>query len=333
MPTDTRRATMPRAERTAELLRAFGMQAEAHPCPAGSTGLRPAIDHQPDRAARVRPWPPRGPERPRRLRRPDRDGNHGAPPPTRRHTKMTDYSKLDAWVDAHFDEEVRSPAGAGARAHRHPAGQQCPARRAHRRAAAAFGMQAEAHPVPEQEVRDYGLQSITNLIVRREYGPGRRVALNAHGDVVPPGEGWRHDPYGAQIEDGYWARRRQQERLRQLHLRRARWRPWPRPAMARSSCISPTTRNSAACWDRAGCRTDQARPADRGRLQLRRGVGAQRLPADGSHRARRNGARGRAETGVDALQGAVRILNALYAQNARYREVRSQVPGIITTPT
>ena len=55
-------------------------------------------------------------------------------------------------------------------------------------------MQAEAHPVPEQEVRDYGLQSITNLIVRREYGPGRRVALNAHGDVVPPGEGWRHDP-------------------------------------------------------------------------------------------------------------------------------------------
>ena len=34
------------------------------------------------------------------------------------------------------------------------------------------------------------------------------------------------------------------------------------------------------------------------------------------------------ETGVDALQGAVRILNALYAQNARYREVRSQVPGI-----
>ena len=34
------------------------------------------------------------------------------------------------------------------------------------------------------------------------------------------------------------------------------------------------------------------------------------------------------ETGVDALQGAVRVLNALYAQNARYREVRSQVPGI-----
>jgi acetylornithine deacetylase/succinyl-diaminopimelate desuccinylase-like protein len=33
-------------------------------------------------------------------------------------------------------------------------------------------------------------------------------------------------------------------------------------------------------------------------------------------------------TGVDALQAAVRILDALYAQNARYREIRSQVPGI-----
>ena len=28
------------------------------------------------------------------------------------------------------------------------------------------------------------------------------IALNAHGDVVPPGLGWRHDPYGAEIEDG-----------------------------------------------------------------------------------------------------------------------------------
>src|SRR5438132_125630 len=33
-------------------------------------------------------------------------------------------------------------------------------------------------------------------------------------------------------------------------------------------------------------------------------------------------------TGVDALQGAVTILNALYAQNIAYRRLRSQVPGI-----
>ncbi|MGE8618380.1 MAG: M20/M25/M40 family metallo-hydrolase, partial [Achromobacter spanius] len=33
-------------------------------------------------------------------------------------------------------------------------------------------------------------------------------------------------------------------------------------------------------------------------------------------------------TGVDALQGAVKILNALYAQNARYQDITSDVPGI-----
>ena len=33
-------------------------------------------------------------------------------------------------------------------------------------------------------------------------------------------------------------------------------------------------------------------------------------------------------TGIDALQGAVAILNALYASNGRHRALRSQVPGI-----
>jgi succinyl-diaminopimelate desuccinylase len=34
------------------------------------------------------------------------------------------------------------------------------------------------------------------------------------------------------------------------------------------------------------------------------------------------------ESGVDALQGAVHILNALYAQNTRYKQVTSDVEGI-----
>ena len=39
--------------------------------------------------------------------------------------------------------------------------------------------------------------------MRRSYGAGgKTIALNAHGDVVPPGEGWTHDPYGGEIEDG-----------------------------------------------------------------------------------------------------------------------------------
>ncbi|MEQ9608507.1 MAG: M20/M25/M40 family metallo-hydrolase, partial [Kiloniellaceae bacterium] len=44
----------------------------------------------------------------------------------------------------------------------------------------------------------------TNLIVRRTFGKGGpTIALNAHGDVVPPGEGWTKDPYGAEVVDGW----------------------------------------------------------------------------------------------------------------------------------
>jgi len=48
--------------------------------------------------------------------------------------------------------------------------------------------------VPEQFVRANGTISATNLFVRRGFGEGPIVALNAHGDAVPPGEGWTHDP-------------------------------------------------------------------------------------------------------------------------------------------
>jgi acetylornithine deacetylase/succinyl-diaminopimelate desuccinylase-like protein len=56
--------------------------------------------------------------------------------------------------------------------------------------------------VPKDEVEAVGMRSATNLVVRHRFGDGPVVALNAHGDVVPPGLGWRHDPYGAEIEDG-----------------------------------------------------------------------------------------------------------------------------------
>lgn len=37
-----------------------------------------------------------------------------------------------------------------------------------------------------------------------EFGEGRGVVMAiGHLDVVPPGEGWRHDPFGAEVQDGY----------------------------------------------------------------------------------------------------------------------------------
>ena len=68
----------------------------------------------------------------------------------------------------------------------------------------ALGFSVERHPVPEALVRGNGMISATNLIVRKTFGTGRGpvIALNAHGDVVPPGEGWTVDPYGAAEKDG-----------------------------------------------------------------------------------------------------------------------------------
>jgi succinyl-diaminopimelate desuccinylase len=66
-----------------------------------------------------------------------------------------------------------------------------------------LGFHVEADRVPEEIVRAHGMISATNLIVRHRFGDGPTLALNAHGDVVPPGLGWTVDPYGAAIRDGW----------------------------------------------------------------------------------------------------------------------------------
>jgi succinyl-diaminopimelate desuccinylase len=66
-----------------------------------------------------------------------------------------------------------------------------------------LGLTVERHPVPEALVRKNGMITATNLVVRQRFGDGPVIALNAHGDVVPPGDGWTRDPYGAEIVDDW----------------------------------------------------------------------------------------------------------------------------------
>ena len=67
----------------------------------------------------------------------------------------------------------------------------------------ALGFKVERDHVPQAEVHANGMISATNLIVRQRFGVGPTIALNAHGDVVPPGLGWSVDPYGAIVKDGF----------------------------------------------------------------------------------------------------------------------------------
>ena len=116
---------------------------------------------------------------------------------------MTVQSTIDAYVDAHHDaqvaflrEIVRVPSDT-------PPGDNAPAAEKAATLLERLGHAVERHAVPEALLRDLGMLSVVNLIVRHRFGDGGpTIALNAHGDVVPPGEGWTRPPYDGVIEDG-----------------------------------------------------------------------------------------------------------------------------------
>jgi succinyl-diaminopimelate desuccinylase len=66
-----------------------------------------------------------------------------------------------------------------------------------------LGFEVQRHSVPADAVAQVGMISCTNLVVRLRFGEGPVIALNAHGDVVPPGEGWTHPPFAADVADGF----------------------------------------------------------------------------------------------------------------------------------
>ena len=100
----------------------------------------------------------------------------------------TAYQQLDAWIDAHFDEQVRFLQELVRVPTDTPPGNNAPHAERTAELLATMGLQAEKHSVPASEVQAAGMQSITNLVVRRPYAAGGiTVGLNAHGDVVQIG--------------------------------------------------------------------------------------------------------------------------------------------------
>ena len=247
---------------------------------------------------------------------------------------MNSYEQLDAWIDAHFDEQVKFLQQLIQVPTDTPPGNNAP----HAERAAdlldAMGLQTERHAVPADLVKAAGLQTITNLIVRRNYGEGRTIALNAHGDVVPPGEGWVHAPYGGEIEGG------------KIYGR----------AAAVSKCDFSTYAFAVRALESLGATLHgnvellftydeefggEVGPAwllqnklTQPDLMIAAGFSYQVITAHNGCLQMEVTVHGKMAhaaipaSGIDALQGATKILTALYAQNTLYQQITSQVEGI-----
>ncbi len=244
------------------------------------------------------------------------------------------YEQLDNWVDSHFEEQiafltelVKVPTDT-------PPGNNAPHAIKTAQLLEQFDMHAKQIPIPKDIVQNAGLESITNLIVRREYGAGPTIALNAHGDVVPPGEGWTHAPYGAEVVDGVMYGRatavskcdfstftfavRALESLKaELHGNVELHFTYDEefggelgPGWLLSHKLTKPDLMIAAGF------SYQVITAHNGCLQLEVTVHGQMAHA------------AIPDSGVDALQGALPILQKLFEQNSLYKKITSTVEGI-----
>ena len=111
---------------------------------------------------------------------------------------------LQAFAREHKDAQTRFLAEIVKVPSDNPPGDCAPAAERVANLLEGLGFTVERYKVPDGLVRANGMISATNLIARKKFGQGGpTIALNAHGDVVPPGEGWTRDPYGAEVVDGW----------------------------------------------------------------------------------------------------------------------------------
>jgi acetylornithine deacetylase/succinyl-diaminopimelate desuccinylase family protein len=247
---------------------------------------------------------------------------------------MKPYEQLDAWIDAHFDEQVRFLQELIRVPTDTPPGNNAPHADRAAELLRAMGLDAEKHPVPEAEVRAAGLESITNLLVRRNYGPGKTVLLNAHGDVVPPGEGWTHDPYGGEVRDGKIYGRASAVSKCDFSTYAFAVRALEAVARPKAGKVELLFTYDEEFGGEVGPAWLLKHKVIHPDLMIAAGFSYQVITAHNGCLQMEVTVHGKMahaaipDSGVDALQAAVHILNALYAQNTLYKLVRSKVEGI-----
>ena len=197
-----------------------------------------------------------------------------------------------------------------------------------------LGLRVERHPVPADLVQANGMVSATNLIVRERFGAGPTIALNAHGDVVPPGEGWTAAPYGAEIRDGWMYGRG-------VAVSKSDFATYAYALLALKSLGAPLagTVELHLTYD------EEAGGAIGPKWLLEQGLSEPDFAISAgfsygivtAHNGclhlevlitGRSAHAARPATGHDALEGAARVLNALYAHRRDLVNIHSAVPGI-----
>src|SRR5574343_1672184 len=244
------------------------------------------------------------------------------------------YAQLDAWIDAHFDEQVKFLQALVQVPTDTPPGNNAPHAERTAELLKGFGYEAEKHAVPQADVKAYGLESITNLIVRRKYGQGKTIALNAHGDVVPPGEGWTHDPYGGEIENGAMYGRATAVSKSDFSTFTFATRALESLGLPLKGGVELHFTYDEEFGGEMGPGWLLAKGLTKPDLMIAAGFSYQVVTAHNGCLQMEVTVQGEMahaavpDTGTDALQGAVHILNALHALNADYKKVTSTVEGI-----
>ena len=203
----------------------------------------------------------------------------------------------------------------------------------------ALGFIVERHVVPDAAVKANGMVSCTNLIVRLRFGAGDGpvIALNAHGDVVPPGTGWTTDPYGAEIRDGIMFGRG-------VAVSKSDFATYAfallalRDAAAKGAALAGVVELHFTYDEEVGgaigpqwllqqkiCRPDLVISAGFAHGITTAHNGCLHLQVDVSGKS---GHAAEPQKGIDALEAATGMLADLYALRKTYVATRSSVPGI-----
>lgn len=248
--------------------------------------------------------------------------------------RMIAKAKLASLIDATFPDQVKFLAELVRVPSDNPPGDCAPHARRTAELLEGLGFTVERHVVPQAQVHANGMISATNLLVRRRFGDGPTIALNAHGDVVQPGEGWTTDPYGAEVRDGVMYGRGVAVSKSDI----ATYAFALRALEASGSPLHGTVELHFTYDEEAGGLVGPGWILERGLSKPDYAVSAGfsysvvvahngclhlevRIEGRSAHAAR-------PDTGVDALEAATQVLSGLYELRKTYAATHSKIPGI-----